>query len=581
MNRYLLVFFLSFFLSELAFASCTNEEAGFVFDVPTLTACKASADVTIRAVKQGDNTTQCVSALTGNKTLSFYSEYDIPASGQNKVNINGADIATDSAGTNIDLTFDINGEAQFTTQYDDAGRLNLTATYDDGNGLSMTGTDTFVSTPVTIISYSDDNNANCASQNANCSTFKKAGESFELKVKAACWTHDGDTDYTDNPETPNFILASIGINNTVLAPVTGVNGQLKETSLNINAADQGIHTLQQTISEVGVFEFDLTLPTYLGETLTSTESPAIGRFTPDHFSTTTANNGNFSSACTGSGFSYSGQRFSYQTNPQLTITANNTEDETTQNYRGDFAKLNDTDFIIATPLTDTNQLGADNTTLVGLEWQAAAATLIDNNNGTLTFTFGNDNYTYRHEANSQIAPFNNAVDLTFTRVRDSDNISANTTPHTLQPAGEAIRFGRIALDSAHGSELAALTIGLRTEFFNGSDWLPNTQDQCTSLSLTNQLRLRTDGGSFQAGTSTMIIQSGSTTAALVNPLISGNGALTLSPPGEDNQGYVDIRSNIGTTHPWLLDLNNGEAQSRASFGLFRGSDNIIFRRELY
>lgn len=574
--------------SNDATCSITVSDVGFVFDVPTLTACKSSANITIKAMKQGSNTTQCVSALTGTQTLSFWSAYDIPTSGQNNVKINGTNIATSNAGSNINLTFDSNGEAQFTAQYNDAGRLNLTARYDDGNGLTMTGVDTFVSAPVTVISYTEESGADCTSQNANCSIFKKAGEPFELKVKAACWTDDNDTDYSDNPETPNFELASIGISHNVLAPASGVNGQIGTNSLNFALSDGGLHSLQQTISEVGVFEFSLTLPSYLGQALTSTNSPAIGRFTPDVFQTTTGSNGTFgNSAC--SSFSYSGQAFSYQTNPQLTVTAYNAASPAviTQNYSGGFAKLIDTDFIVTTPLSDAIQVGADATTLLGLSWQAAAANLTDNNNGTLTFTLGNDNYTYLHEANSQIAPFNNAVNLTFTRVRDSDNVVANTVPYTLQPAGEAIRFGRIAVDSAHGSELAALTIGLRTEFFNGSDWLPNTQDQCTSLSLANQVRLRTDGGNYQTGNSTMSIQSGTSAATLATTLIGGNGAISLSAPGEDNQGYVDIQTNIATTHPWLLGdhdntgIYNDESQSRASFGLFKGDDNMIFRRELY
>ena len=129
--------------------------------------------------------------------------------------------------------------------------------------------------------------------------------------------------------------------------------------------------------------------------------------------------------------------------------------------------------------------------------------------------------------------------------------------------------------------MAQLTIGLRTEYFKGAGWLANTQDQCTSISLTNHIRLKVDGGSFQAGNSTMTIQSGTTSATLANNIISGDGSLSLSAPGEDNQGYVDIITNMSATHPWLVDITNGEAQSRASFGLFRGDDKIIFRRERY
>jgi MSHA biogenesis protein MshQ len=71
------------------------------------------------------------------------------------------------------------------------------------------------------------------------------------------------------------------------------------------------------------------------------------------------------------------------------------------------------------------------------------------------------------------------------------------------------------------------------------------------------------------------------------PLSSGQATLTFSAPGEDNDGYVDIQSQLGSTAPWLLGDYDGdgvfddEATGRASFGLFKGSDNIIFRREVF
>lgn len=573
-------------------SSCSIDvaETGFIFDIPVLTACKTSANITIRAVKDGIGPSRCVSALTGDKTLSFWSDYDTPTSGTKQVQINGSPIATNSSATPINLTFNAQGEAQFTVQYADAGRLNLNAKYDDNNDLVMTGINSFVSKPVALISYSEDNNADCPSQNANCSLFKEAGESFNLNIKAACWTEDNDTNFIDNPVTPNFELAGININHSVVAPSPGVNGEIDKTNFNFDR-NTGIHTLQQTISEVGVFEFTLS-PTvsYFGETINTETSPAIGRFVPNHFKATTGNVGNFNSECTG--FSYSGQTFTYRVKPQLLITAYNTDDEVTRNYRGDFAKLQDMDFTITRPVTDAAQLGSDNSTLVALNWQPAAVSLNDNNDGTLTFEFGNDQYTYRHEANSRIAPFTNAVDLTFTSISDSDNISATGLPHTLQPSGESIRFGRIAIDSTHGSELVPLTTGIRAEYFNGFSWIENTADACTVINQTNHIGLRnpdTSGGALQSGNTTMTIGAGSTTATLTNanPLSSGSASLTLSAPGQDNQGYVDVSSRIGANYPWLLgDYDNDggyddEAQGRVSFGLFRGSNNIIFRREQF
>jgi len=568
--------------------SITVAEAGFVFNVPTLTACKPSAAVTIRAVKQGDNTNQCVSALSSNQTVSFWSDYDLPTTGSNPVKINGTDIATSSIGTDIDLIFDINGEAQFTTQYNDAGKLNLTATYNDGNGLVMTGSELFISKPVTLVAYSS---AACASQDASCSLFKKAGDTFDLKVKAACWTDDADTDFTDNPVTPNFALNAITITPSLISPLGGSNGNLDVSSFNFATSDSGTHTISQAISEVGVFTFGVTPPNYFGETLSTTDSRSIGRFYPDHFKITSSNDGAFGdNACTGSGFSYSGQNFSYSSNPNLTITAYNaaTTPAVTQNYTGDFVKLAATDFSVSSPTTDATQLGADNTNLARLLWAPAAPSLTDNADGSLRFSFGNDSYRYLHEANSLIGPFNNTVNLIFTAITDSDSVSTKSLPHTLQPGGESIRFGRLAIANAHGSELVPLDITVQAEYFNGTNWQTNTVDQCTTLNLASHFQLN-NTGSWVLASSAMIIEAGSTTASLTNnsPLVNGSAVLTLSAPGEDNQGYVDIGSQLSSSHSWLLGDYDGDGSydddplGRASFGLFKGSDNILFRRELY
>jgi MSHA biogenesis protein MshQ len=87
----------------------------------------------------------------------------------------------------------------------------------------------------------------------------------------------------------------------------------------------------------------------------------------------------------------------------------------------------------------------------------------------------------------------------------------------------------------------------------------------------------------------MAIASGATAGTLTNnnPLANGSAVLSLSAPGEDNQGYVNIRSQISGSYNWLLGDYDGdgvyddEASARASFGLFKGSDTIIFRREIY
>ncbi len=579
------------FANNIADPSCsmTISEVGFTFDIPTLTACKPSDNITIRAVKQGSNTTQCVSALVGNQTLSFGAEYSQPSTGQKQVSINGKNINTLTPDTDINLTFDSDGEAQFTAQYDDAGELQLTVNYDNGSGSIVTGSGTLTSIPVALVSYSDDNNASCQQEDVSCSIFKKAGEPFDLSVKAACWTDDNDTDFTDNPSTPNFALTGIGIQPQVIAPTNGNNGLLSQPSINMTVDDKGIHTVQQTISEVGVFLFNLTTPPYFGETLNLISSSAIGRFIPDHFETTTVSDGTFApNFC---GYRYSGEPFTYATQPQLTITAYNaaTPSTITRNYQDEFAKLTESDFSLTPPTEDAAQLGADKAHYVALDWQADNVSLVDNHNGSLSLTLGQDVYVYLKQSNSQIAPFSNKVNLNFTRIKDSDNVAASTLPHTLEPSGQQIRFGRIAIDSIHGSELPPLSLNIKTEQYNGYQWVHNTADNCTTLTLNNDFRLSsptTSNGTLQTGATNMTIHNGQSSANFT-PINAGTAVMTFSAPGEENQGHIDITSHIATTQAWLLNDsdNNGvydnEARGRASFGLFKGSRHILFRREQY
>ncbi|MBL4705967.1 MAG: hypothetical protein JKY54_15690 [Flavobacteriales bacterium] len=580
------------FAGSDADATCTLNfaEAGFVFDIPTQTACKPSVDVTIAAVKKSNITDQCVGALTGTQSVNFWSTYSSPITGTKAVSISGTAIDTSSPGTSVDLDFDLYGEATFTVQYDDAGQVQIDAEHTTASDLVLTGNDQFVSTPVMLTVYTDDNNYECVSGDASCSRFKKAGERFNLNVNAACWEDDADTDFSDNPVTPNFELNSIAVIPSLVAPSGGSNGSLDVASFNFSTSDNGNHVISQAISEVGVFTFGLSPPSYFGETLTTVSSDNIGRFYPDHFEVSSQLDGDFGYNSCGT-FTYSGQNFSYTTNPQLTITAYNAANTAavTQNYRGDFIKLVASNFALTGPTTDAVQLGTDNTNLVQLDWTAAVAPLTDNSNGSVTFTSGNDTYKYEHVANSRIAPFTNAADLVFSQIKDSDDVLTQGLPISLRSSGEPIRFGRLTINNAHGSELLPLPVTIQAEFFNGANWQQNTADQCTVLNKVTHLEFtnnETSGGSF---TSTMNIGAGTTTPTLSNnnPMVSGDSIITFSAPGENNQGYVDIQSQLAANYDWLLgDFDNDggyddEASSRASFGLFKGTDNIIFRLETY
>ena len=329
----------------------------------------------------------------------------------------------------------------------------------------------------------------------------------------------------------------------------------------------------------------------VGCNIANTDLASLGRFIPEHFEISIVNQGSFGgSAYACSGFNYFGQAFSYDNKPQLTVTAYNglSPKEITQNYTGSYAKLEISDFDFVTPTTDANKLGADNINKVNLSWTPAAADLIDHNNGSLSLTFGDDTFKYRQQTNSLVAPFTNAVEFEFTDITDSDSVSSSNLPLSVTPSGALIRFGRLNIANSHGSELVPLLDPVTTEYFNGANWTLNSMDNCTSLSLVNNIILSNPAsGNNRPGDTAMVIESATSTAGLLNSLfISGQGNLNFSAPGEDNQGYIDIKGVL-TGLEWLqFDWDSDGSftenpSGRASFGLFNGNDKLIFRREVY
>ncbi|MFW5427337.1 MAG: DUF6701 domain-containing protein, partial [Methylophagaceae bacterium] len=422
-------------------------------------------------------------------------------------------------------------------------------------------------------------------------TTHKAGRPFSLQLKAIDSAGTIMTNYDDIPILIDSYPA-------LVSPAGGILGMLNLGTLtNSNGV---ISSDTAHYSEVGAISLKMNDEDFAGvdaadgtsitnRTISSPEI-TIGRFIPDHFKATTVNNGSFDDACTN--FTYSGQPFTYQTAPELKITAYNSASAITQNYSGSFAKLTPSDFSVTTPTSDAVKLQVNNIDLISLNWNPAASSLNDNADGSLNFTFGTDSYNHLHDANSLVAPYTNTVNLSFTAITDSDGVTTQALPHILQATGGSVRFGRIAINNAHGSELTPLSVAIKMEYFNGIDWTTNTADQCTTLILASQLQLsnpETGGGGWLAGNTTITIASGATASTLTNnnPLANGSALLSLSAPGEDNQGYVNIRSQISGSYNWLLGDYNGngiydnEASARASFGLFKGSDTIIFRREIY
>lgn len=563
---------------------CTMDfnDSGFIFDVTTQTSCVTSSNINISAVRKSPTTEQCIPFFDGKAVpLKLWTAYSVPNSGSNQATLNysGTDYPLNTAapGTDVTMTFDNNGQAQFTLTYPDAGELNLNATYTGSvatsdAGLNMSGNQTYVTKPAKLYVYSDDANAACPSAdptNVDCNpAFRKTGENFNLKIRAAC---------ADNTATPNFQLNGLTLSSNLVAPSSAgsVNANISQTSFNITTNGEAVIP-NQTVDQVGVFTFTTTLPVagYLGETVIGTPalntSANIGRFTPDHFNTLVTH------GCSGGGnFTYSGQPFT------VTVSARNQNDLITLNYRDGFA--------FGVTLSDSNALGT--------------GSLTNNTVSSASFTSAIDGASVGAGTQTNIAyTFTNKETLPGTiKLKATDQTDAAISSNTTEGSTE-IRSGRTRLENAYGSELEDLAVPAQVEFFNTNGFEINTIDTCSTVTATltdigtdtvtvgdgsvagNTCIWDDDAESGANNCTNAAILPGPATSQFAEPPLAGSFNLFLLAPGANFTGDIGISliSSTWLQFDWDGDgTHDNDPNGVASFGLYRGDDRIIYWREVF
>ena len=546
----------------------TFYDTGFIYTVPTQTSCQTSASITVAAVRKDITTQQCVPSFANrNETINFWTTYVNPASGTNQLTLNNGStdylLATAAPGTGVPLAFDANGEATVTVTYPDAGQLTLNSRFDGSgaeSGLVMTGGATYVTKPARLYVYSDDLNSDCASADLACSAFRQAGQAFTLKVRAAC---------ADTTVTPNFEHNNISITHNLVAPAAGNAGTIDVGTTAITAGDNGERAIaNQAVSEVGVFSFMAQLTAgspYFGETTigdaASNTSVNIGRFYPAYFDVTRIH------GCAAGAFTYSGQPFS------VTATAYNSNSVITQNYSGALG------FAQPTTVSDAGDTGNfTNNVIPAANFgnpQAAAGTRND-----ITYTF----------------PSVETAPTTITlRAEDPDGVSS--LGHLEETTD--IHSGRVAIENAFGSELVDLSVPTRVQHYDGSDFVDFSNDTCSVMSLTlgkidgtlnvgnggtaGDTCIWDDAGNSGANNcSDAGILPGPVALQYTEPANNADFNLYLKAPGAGFTGNVDV---TGIVDSWLQYDWKGAGKEnpvgRATFGIYRGDDRIIYWRERF
>ena len=562
-------------------------DAGFVVSVPDLTSCQGSEVPFIQAVRKDDESEACIADggfANQTKTVGFWADYVQPDSGSEVPRLNDTALSAASPGTDVTLNFDDQAKSTFTLIYDDAGQLQFNARYEgsgDEAGLVLTGSDSFVAAPHhLLVRATTDGNIPLDNSTSSGTPHWPAGEDFTVEVAGVC---------SDGTVTASFAADTELSAADPYTPAAGQRGTLSGGSL--VAADYISGVSQDSsvfYSEVGTVTIAAVATDYLGSGVNVTGNSApVGRFTPHHFDVSLTDP-QFAAGCATGDFTYLGQPFGYAVAPVVTVTAQNKQDGTTVNYFGDWWKISSGAAGSLTGKLYSAATGSVN--ISNVPEGDPVITVLGTGMGLLTFAVGDGLF---FERNDPQAAFDADISLEI-NVIDADLIEAISNPVRFGAAtagngisfdnGKEMRWGRLVLNNAYGSELLDLAMPLRAEYYAGTAFIPNSGDSCTRLPLS-QLSLN-NGSITVAGNNPIAVGGGTTSASLNDPMVAGNANLSFSPPGEENVGFVDVTADLSLLdwlrYDWDGDGNHDDnPQGRATFGIYRGRPNLIYMRETY
>ena len=572
--------------------------------VPFMAPQTAGTDFPLHIAAYGEtpNDPVCgiIESYTGPMNLKFWMDYINPGGGTLAASVDTVGIpVAEMAATNQPVVF-TNGQAAVTGKYKDVGRIRVNVKDDSlahpdlPDGILGATADFVVKPFGFILSNIEDGagNPNPAAADASGAAFIAAGEAFSVTVTAV----DAEGDITPNYGQEN-IPETVLLTPTLVAPAAGDNPPLgaaagfgsfvagQATGATFSWPEVGIVTLTPSIGDND----------YLGAgDVSGIASGNVGRFIAHHF-TTALNSPTFATSCAAGSFTYIGESFTYSNDPVITVTARALAGEITENYTGNFFKIDNASLpdpvYTAVPATlDTSGLPPGSSDPAVASLGAGVGTLTFSSGSGLLFTHG-----------SEQAPFDADIRLSID-VLDADSAAATGNPIVFGSAGGIIfdsganmRYGRARLLNGYGSELVDLALPFRTEYFVDAaiGFVPNTGDSCTTavdLSLGVFTDNLADGETCVLDTGAPgdsnegCVAAGPLALRYREPPLGGDFNLHLRAPGATNDGSTTATADVPD---WLeFDWNTAtpgleDPTGTAVFGIFRGQDRRIYTRELY
>ncbi len=296
------------------------------------------------------------------------------------------------------------------------------------------------------------------------------------------------------------------------------------------------------------------------------DSVFFGRFIPDHFTLTSPGTLNHVCGSGPSAFNYLGQNPVSVAN--FKFTAQNGANATTMNYQGSYAKL--------TTASWSNFLFTTSPAL------PTGVALTAGGTPTTSCTLGDCSTTASFAFSRPANPVAEQLLQIKAQPKDSDNVTAFSAA-AIHSGNVRLRYGRLVLANAHGSEKANLTMPFEAQYWTGTAWVTNTLDNCTDITsslvfVKNPMTLPSPSSS-----GTLVAGKGTLTFPAANPLGTVNVCANI---GSDPDNSIASCRN-GTSYPWLQGSWDADSQYNdnpsavATFGRARQQTPIIFRREQF
>ncbi|HGF7363223.1 TPA: DUF6701 domain-containing protein [Vibrio cholerae] len=599
--------------SDFSVNNCTVNflDSGFIVDVPNAYA-NQTVTGTIKAVRKDNASQQCVPSFGDvQKTVAFWSEYLNPTANNSgfhsvPVGINGMAIGQSANNaTLISLNFNQNGEASFPISYREAGNVALNARFTgsgDEQELLLEGQDSFIRVPRALVLSANNPynpthpNGQCSAENISCNVFARADENFDLNIRAEAVVADP-ADASDDLTIHNYQQQNIALQHTLLQPLAGQPGVLGVNEYTHLLG--GTRPVEQKVSEVGVFDFSLNAPThYLGLDLASANLPIdvvstgpIGRFIPAYFDVSPMTV-TLAAACSTGGqpFTYLGQPFSYANNPGLYLQPKSGSGSDTLNYLiGDWWRYENSwterDYSDAAnnlSIVFTNQLDEP----VTRQTASTSGVILDG-----------ERLSYQKPLQPKPV-FNAAFNLTLSAsdLTDQDGVCyrPNASPlcsgYTFPPIDGAmpLYWGKLVIQDVYGPETQALEQPIYVEHFTNNGFVRTIEDSCTELPAITGFTLQSDpnNNGYTVLTTGVAVPPQVLAEHSAANLNSGKRAIRFSAPGAGARGVIDAVLDLHAHNlMWLAEDKDGDnnfdqiTQGRAQFGLYRGSDRVIWWRE--